>query len=236
MNVAVILAGGIGSRVGAEVPKQFIEVLGKPIVAYTIEKFQNHQEIDAIEIVCLEAYKEKCIELCSKYKYTKVKWIVDGGKDFQHSVLNGITELNGKLKEDDNVLVHYAASPFVEEDIISDAIKVCNEKGSATSATPIFLLAGSNDDGIRSTKWVDRDKIMGLNVPHVYKFAYITELYRRAVEKKLLDKVEPHTTSLMYALGETIYFSKGNQTNIKITTAEDVKLFEGYVLRKKMEE
>ena len=76
---------------------------------------------------------------------------------------------------------------------------------------------------------------MGLNVPHVYKFAYITGLYRRAVEQKLLDKVEPHTTSLMYALGETIYFSKGNQTNIKITTKEDVKLFEGYVLRERME-
>ena len=86
MNIAIILAGGIGSRVGAETPKQFIEVLGKPIIAYTIEKFQNHREIDAIEVVCLDAYKEKCIELCSKY--TKVKWIVSGGKDFQHSVLN----------------------------------------------------------------------------------------------------------------------------------------------------
>ena len=211
MNIAIILAGGIGSRVGAETPKQFIEVLGKPIIAYTIEKFQNHREIDAIEVVCLDAYKEKCIELCSKY--TKVKWIVSGGKDFQHSVLNGINELNGKLEEDDNVLIHYAASPFVENEIISDAIKVCDEKGNATSATPFFLLAGSNDDGIKSTKWV----------------------YRRAVEQKLLDKVEPHTTSLMYALGETIYFSKGNQTNIKITTKEDVKLFEGYVLRERME-
>ena len=233
MNIAIILAGGIGSRVGEETPKQFIEVLGKPIIAYTIEKFQNHREIDAIEVVCLDAYKEKCIELCSKY--TKVKWIVSGGKDFQHSVLNGINELNGKLEEDDNVLIHYAASPFVENEIISDAIKVCDEKGNATSATPFFLLAGSNDDGIKSTKWIDRDKVMGLNVPHVYKFAYITGLYRRAVEQKLLDKVEPHTTSLMYALGETIYFSKGNQTNIKITTKEDVKLFEGYVLRERME-
>lgn len=113
---------------------------------------------------------------------------------------------------------------------------MCNEKGNATSATPFFLLAGSNDDNKKSTEWVDRDKIMGLNVPHVYKFKYIENLYKRALEENILDKVEPHTTSLMYALGETIYFSKGNQTNIKITTVEDVKLFEGYVLRERMEE
>lgn len=133
------------------------------------------------------------------------------GKRFSTLSFKWNHELNGKLEEDDNVLIHYAASPFVENEIISDAIKVCDEKGNATSATPFFLLAGSNDDGIKSTKWIDRDKVMGLNVPHVYKFAYITGLYRRAVEQKLLDKVEPHTTSLMYALGETIYFSKGNR-------------------------
>lgn len=182
---------GVGSRVGAEVPKQFIEVFVKPIVAYTIEKFQKHTQIDAIEVVCVEDYSKKCMELCSKYNYTKVKWIVRWGKDFQHSVLNGINNLQGKINEDDNK---------------------------------------------KSTEWVDRDKIMGLNVPHAYKFKYIENLYKRALEENVLDKVEPHTASLMYALGETIYFLKGNQTNIKITTVEDVKLFGGYVLRERMEE
>jgi 2-C-methyl-D-erythritol 4-phosphate cytidylyltransferase len=94
------------------------------------------------------------------------------------------------------------------------------------------LLLGSNDDGQQSTQWIDRDKIMQLNSPQCFKFQYIEQLYQEAVEKDLLSQVEPHTTSLMYLMGRTIYFSKGNQTNIKITTKEDLALFEGYVLQK----
>lgn len=230
MNVAVILAGGVGSRVGASVPKQFVEVLGKPVIAYTIERFNHHPEIDAIEIVCVKNYEEYLKEVIEKYHFGKVRWITEGGKNFQYSVLNGICNLKDKVSSEDILLVHYAASPFVQDDIITDAIKVCREKGNCTSATPIYLLTGSNDDGTRSTKWIDRDSIMGLNSPQAFQFGYVTQLYEEAEEKQLLDEVEPHTTSLMYALGRTIYFSKGNQSNIKITTKEDLDIFEGYVL------
>ena len=230
MNVAVILAGGIGSRVGADKPKQFIEVLGKPVLAYTIEVFQKHPEIDAIEIVCVETHMDYLNKMIREYGYTKVKWITKGGDDFQHSVINGIINLRGKLQEEDIVLVHYGASPFVSEDIISDGIRVSKEKGNSTSATPCFLLLGSNDDGEKSAKWIDRDKVMQLNAPQCFKFGYVDQLYQEAIDKGLLDKVEPHTTSLMYLMGREIYFSKGNQTNIKITTKEDLDLFEGYLL------
>lgn len=230
MNIAIILAGGVGNRVGANVPKQFIEVLGKPVISYTIEKFEKHKEIDAIEIVCHKDYKEYMLSLIKQMGYNKIKWIVTGGKDFQESVMNGVNGLKGKVDDNDIVLVHYAASPFVSEDIISDGIKVCSEKGNCTSATPCYLLTGSNDDGKKSTRWLDRDMIMQLNAPQCFRYNYISQLYEEAKEKNLLDKVEPHTTSLMYLMGRTIYFSKGNQTNIKITTKEDLDLFEGYVL------
>ncbi len=231
MNVAVILAGGVGSRVGADKPKQFIEILGKPVLAYTLEVFQNHPEIDAIEIVGVESHLDYLNVIVDEYGYDKVKWIAKGGKDFQHSVINGIVNLRGKIKDDDIVLVHYGVSPFVTDDIITDGIRVSKEKGNSTSATPCFLLIGSND-GDKSTKWLDRDKVMQLNAPQCFKFGYIDKLYQEAIDKKLLDKVEPHTTSLMFLMGEKIYFSKGNQTNIKITTKEDLDLFEGYVLMK----
>lgn len=230
MNIAIILAGGVGSRVGAGIPKQFIEVLGKPVISYTIEKFEKHKEIDAIEIVCHKDYKEYMQSLIKQMGYKKIKWITTGGKDFQESVMNGVDKLHGKIKNDDIVLIHYAASPFVSEDIISDGIKVCSEKGNCTSATPCYLLTGYNDDGKKSTRWIDRDKIMQLNAPQCFKYDYVYQLYQEAKEKKLLDKVEPHTTSLMYLMGRTIYFSKGNQTNIKITTKEDLELLEGYIL------
>lgn len=233
MNVPVILAGGVGSRIGADRPKQFIEILGKPILVYTIEAFQNHPEIDAIEVVCIESHIDYLQSLVEKYNLSKVKWITPGGEDFQHSVINGINNLKGKLDDDDIVLVHYGASPFVSEDVITDAIRVCKDKGNSSPAMSSLLLLGSND-GDKSTTWIDRDKVVIFNAPQCFKFSYVTQLYDEAIEKGLIEKVEPHTTTLMYLMGREIYFSKGSQTNIKITNKEDLDLFEGYVLMKKL--
>lgn len=234
MNVPIILAGGVGSRVGADRPKQFIEVLGKPILVYTIEAFQNHPEIDAIEVVCIESHMDYLRELVDEYNLDKVKWITKGGVDFQHSVINGVNNLKGKLDDDDIVLVHYGASPFVQADIISDAIRVCKEKGNSSPAMSSPLLVGTND-GDKSTEWIDRDKIVIFNAPQCFKFSYVTQLYDEAIERDLLDKVEPHTTTLMYLMGREIYLSKSSQINIKITNKEDIELFKGYVLAKRYE-
>lgn len=231
MNVPIILAGGVGSRVGAGKPKQFIEILGKPVLVYTIELFQNHPEIDAIEIVCIKSHIDYLKELIEKYNLTKVKWICEGGEDFQHSVINGVNNLKGKLTDEDIVLVHYGASPFTTEDIITDAIRVAKEKGNSSPAISSPLLLGSND-GDKSLNWIDRDKVMILNTPQGFKFSYVVQLYDEAIENDLLDKVEPHTTTLMYLMGREIYLSKSNQLNIKITTKEDLDLFKGYVMMK----
>ncbi len=235
-NIAIILAGGVGSRVGVGKPKQFVNVLGKPILAYTLDAFQKHSEIDAIEVVCVETHIDYLKKLCDKFGFSKVKWITPGGSTFQESVMHGVDNLKGKIGDDDIVLIHYGASPYVSKEIISDGIKVCRQKGNCVSATPCYLLTGSNDNGKESTKWVDRDKIMQLNSPQCFRFEYVVQLYEEAVEKQLLDKVEPHTTSLMYLMGRTIYFSKGDQTNIKITTKEDLDMFEGYALLKMIRE
>lgn len=231
MNIPIILAGGVGSRVGADRPKQFVEVLGKPVIVYTIEAFQKHPEIDKIEVVCIEEYVDYLKELIQKYNLNKVKWITKGGKDFQHSVINGINNLKGKISDDDIVLVHYAASPFITDDIITDAIRVCKLKENSCPAMSSVLLLGDNN-GEKSSNWINRDNIMLLNSPQCFKYSYITQLYDEAIEKNLLDKVEPHTTTLMFLMNRDIYFSKSSQTNIKITNKEDLDLFEGYVRMK----
>lgn len=230
MNIAVILAGGVGSRVGENVPKQFIEICGKPILAYTVEKFQNHPQIDAIEIVCIESYLSYMEEMKQKYGLDKIRWIAKGGASFQESVLNGISNLRDKIQGDDIVLVHFGASPFVGEEIITDAIRVCKEKGNAISTTSFYLLSGIKDDETKSSTWIDRDTIACMNSPHAFRYSYIDNLYKKAIETGAIDEVEPHTTTLMQYMGETVYFSYGTQTNIKITTKEDLDLFEGYVL------
>ena len=235
MNIAVILAGGIGTRVGSKTPKQFIEVFGKPVLVYTIEKFQNNPNIDAIEIVCLKSYMSCIDEFKEKYNLSKIKWIAEGGQTFQESVLNGVNSLDGKVSEKDIVVIHFGASPFIEDDIIDDCIKVCEEKGNAISTIPFYYLSTFRDENNPKTmagKWVSRDTLACMNSPHAFIYGYIKNLYKRAIENGAINEVEPHTTTLMQFMGESIYFSKGSQTNIKITTAEDLELFKGYVLLK----
>ena len=207
-------------------------LLDKPVIVYTIEAFQKHEDIDAIEVVCVKSHIDYMQELVDTYGLSKVKWITEGGADFQGSVLNGINNLQDKCSEDDIVLVHFGASPFVEGDIIADAVRVCKLKGNAISTTPFYLLSGVKDDDEKTTKWIDRDTIACMNSPHAFRYGYIRDIYKRAVETGVIKEVEPHTTTLMYKMGETIYFSKGSQSNIKITTKEDLDLFEGYVLMK----
>lgn len=231
MITAIILAGGVGSRVGADRPKQFVEILDKPVLAYTIEIFENYSAVDAIEVVCHRSWKDYLETMVSKYRYKKVKWIVDGGKTFQESVINGINNLSDKMEKDDYVLIQYGAAPFTSEKIITDVIRVMKEKKSAVSATPCYQLLGSMD-GSTSDNWVDRDKFVQIACPYGFRYDYLLSIYRKSEEQKLLDKIEPHTTSLMYALGESLNLAYGDQTNIKITTKEDFDLFEGYVLMK----
>ena len=168
MNIAVILAGGVGSRVGAGMPKQFVKILGKPVIVYTIEAFQKHEDIDAIEVVCVKSHIDYMKELVDTYGLSKVKWITEGGADFQGSVLNGINNLQDKCSEDDIVLVHFGASPFVEGDIIADAVRVCKIKGNAISTTPFYLLSGVKDDDEKTTKWIDRDTIACMNLSLIH--------------------------------------------------------------------
>lgn len=225
MPIAMILAGGTGSRAGTDRPKQFVEVCGKPIVAYTIEIYQGHQGIDAIEVVCCEDWIEYLEGIVKKHRYNKVKWIVKGGSDFQKSVMNGMNFLKDKLSDDEIIAIHYGASPFTDKKIIDDALKVCSQHGMSVSCTPCYQLYGSNEPNGESKKWVDRDKIVQIACPQCFKLGYLIDIYKRAEELGIIESTEPHTTSLMYALGDTIYQSYGNQANIKITTQDDLDFF-----------
>ncbi len=231
MTTAIILAGGVGSRVGAERPKQFVEVLGKPILAYTIEIFETHPEVDAIEVVCHKSWKIYLEDMISKYDYKKVKWIVDGGNTFQDSVINGVNALKDKISRKDYVLIQYGAAPFTSKKIVTDVIRVMKKKGSAVTGTPCYQLLGSKEGNI-SKKWVNRDLYVQIACPYGFEYGYLLDVYERAERQGLLEKIEPHTTSIIYALGDELNLAYGDQTNIKITTKEDIYMFEGYVLMK----
>ena len=236
MNYVIIIAGGVGSRLGAPVPKQFVEVLGKPVIAYTMEHFQNHPEIDAIELVCVDGYQEHLKGIVEKYGITKVLKIVKGGSEYERSIMNGVTGLEGIAKPDDLLIIHWAASPFLSEEIITDNIRVCKEKGNAITASYSYLLYGSND-GDCSKKAINRESFMTLAAPQSFRYEVIKNLYKQVEERNLFETVkERHTNVFMEEVGIPLYFSKGSHTNIKITTKEDIDLFLGYLLAKKYHE
>ena len=235
MNYVIIIAGGVGNRLGASVPKQFVEVLGKPIIAYTMEHFQNHPEIDAIELVCVDGYQEHLKGIADKYGISKVIKIVKGGTEYERSIMNGVAGLKGIARPDDVVMIHWSASPFLSADIITDSIHVCKKKGNAISASYSYLLYGTND-GDCAKKSINRETFMTLSAPQSFLYRVIVDIYRQVEEKQLLDYVEAHTPALMTELGIPLYFSKGSHSNIKITTKEDINLFLGYLLVKKYKE
>ena len=197
-----------------------------------MEHFQNHPGIDAIELVCVDGYQDYLKEIVEQYGITKVFKIVKGGSEYERSIMNGVGGLEGIANPDDVVMIHWSASPFITEKMITDNIRVCKEKGNAITASYSYLLYGTND-GDCAKKSINRESFMTLSAPQSFLYKVITDIYRQVEEKKMFDYVEAHTPAFMTELGMPIYFSEGSHSNIKITTKEDVDLFLGYLLAQK---
>ena len=139
MNIAIIIAGGVGSRMGQDLPKQFINVYDKPVLLYTLEGFQKHPQIDAIELVCIDGWHEIVWAYAKQFNITKLKWIVSGGKTGQESIRNGVYGLEGKANPDDNIIIHDGIRPLVEPSVLSDVISKCSQYGNAVTSMPLSL-------------------------------------------------------------------------------------------------
>ena len=149
MNIAVIFAGGVGRRMGqTEKPKQFLEVLGKPIIIHTIEVFEKTDEIDGIIIACVKDWIEYLEDLIKEYKIKKVVKIVPGGESGQMSIFNGIKAASEIYPKDSIVLIHDGVRPFIDEDLIRRNIDSVKEQGSAIScvtSVETFVLTNENN-------------------------------------------------------------------------------------------
>lgn len=232
MNIAVILAGGTGTRVGAKMPKQFILFNEKPILAYTVDLFQQNPNIDAIEIVCHRDWIDYVNEMVRKYGYSKVRWITNGGNTFQESTVNGVLNLKGKASEDDIVVISFGVSPMTPQEDIDDSIRVCREHGNAIASKDIDLCTCIKDDEFSTTQNIIRETMKGFANPWTFKYGEVLEAYEYAIEHDMLKDLEPHTTSLYLALGKRLWFSQCTSPSVKVTTKQDLDMFEGYLLLK----
>lgn len=231
MNIAVILAGGVGRRMGAEIPKQFIEINNKPVIVHTLEKFEEHSEIDAIEVVCVEGFINDIWSYAEKFNISKLKWVTPGGDTAQESTRNGLYNLEGECKDEDNILFHMSVSPLVDEEIISDALTVCNKYGNAVAANESIFNLCRIKEGYYSDEYYSKKDLVTLNMPWTIKFGKGIEAYKKAYRENIATDTNAYLVSLLYELGERIYFSKDTQKNkLKLTTFDDVDMFEGYLM------
>lgn len=230
MNIAVILAGGTGTRVGAKVPKQFILFNDKPILAYTVDLFQQNSNIDAIEIVCHKDWMDYVKDMIAKYNHTKVKWITNGGNTFQESTVNGILNLKDKASNDDIVVISFGVSPMTPQEDIDDSIRVCKEHGNAIASKDIDLCTCIKDDELSTTQNIIRETMKGFANPWTFNYGEVLKAYETAIAMDILKDLEPHTTSLYFALGKRLWFSQCTSANVKVTTKQDLDIFEGYLL------
>lgn len=235
MNVAVIIAGGVGSRMGMSVPKQFVTIDNKPVLIYTMECFQNHPMIDAIELVCIDGWQETAQRYADKYGITKLREIVTGGETGQESIRNGVYALDGVCNEDDVVVIHDGIRPLVDESVLSDVIVKCKQYGNAVTSMPYNEQIFIKDDELSTTKYIPRETLRRVATPQAYKFGLLYEKYREAFEKKIGIYGSSYTNTMMVDLGVRLYFAAGSDKNIKLTTKDDLELFLGYLKTKKVQ-
>ena len=218
MNVAVIIAGGSGQRMGQDIPKQFINVYDKPVLIYTLESFQRNDLIDAIEVVCIDGWHNVLWAYAKQFNITKVKWVISGGNSAQESIRNGVYNLKDVCSADDNIIIHDGIRPLVDDEVLEDVIAKCNEFGNGVTSLPyneqIFVI----DDEASTTKYIPRETLRRVSTPQAYKFDKLVWAYEKAFAEEIGIYGSSYTNTMMVELGERLYFAKGSDKNIKLTT------------------
>lgn len=233
MNIAIIIAGGSGKRMGHDIPKQFIDVYGKPVLLYTLESFQQHPQIDIIEVVCIDGWQDNVKAYAKEYGITKLKWIVPGGDTAQESIRNGVYHLEGKASAEDTIIIHDGIRPLIEPSVLSDVIVKCKQYGNAVTAMPYNEQIFIADDEYSTVKYIPRESLRRVSTPQAYRFDKLISAYREAYEKEIGIYGSSYTNTMMVELGERLYFAAGSDRNIKLTTKDDLELFKAYLKTEK---
>ena len=210
---------------GQDIPKQFINVYDKPVLIYTLESFQKHSQIDAIEVVCIDGWHDVLWAYSKQYGIDKLKWVVSGGQTGQESIRNGVYNLEGKASENDVIIIHDGIRPLVDETVLTNVIVTCCKYGNAVTAVPyneqIFVM----DDEISTVQYIPRDMLRKVATPQAYRFGLLDAKYHEAYEKEIGIYGSSYTNTMMVELGERLYFAAGSDKNIKLTTKDDLELF-----------
>lgn len=232
MNYVIILAGGVGQRMrNSGMPKQFLEVFGKPVIIYTLEKFEKCSDVDSIVVSCNTSWIEYMINLIDKYSFKKISSVVAGGKDRQSSIESGMNYIEkSNVKPEDIIIIHDGVRPLIQSNIISENIRLAKIHGSAMTVKPVIeSVVITGNDKANFDDFQKRDDTYSLTAPQTFKFHLLKKVLIKTKDinspMPLLDAALAYTF-----LGNDIPIVKENGQNIKITTPEDY-----YILKAMLE-
>lgn len=232
MITGLIIAGGVGKRMGQDIPKQFITVEGKPIIIYTLESFEHHPLVDQVLVVCKSGWEDTLWGYIREFNLKKVRWVIEGGSKGQESINNGVQFLKQHSNEEDTIIIHDGIRPLVDEIVLSDVIVKSKEFGNAVTSLPyneqIFLKETENT----TKQYIDRNTLRRVSTPQAYQFGKLAWAYDKAVNEDIGMTDSSYTNTMMVELGETLYFAAGSDKNIKLTTTDDLELFKAYLKMK----
>jgi len=232
LNIALIIAGGVGNRMGQDIPKQFINVFDKPVIIYTLEAFQNHPSIDEIYVVCLDGWHDILRAYAKQFSILKLKGILNGGSSAQESIWNGIKGIRN-AKNNDNIIIHDGVRPLVDNFVLSDVIAKCSEFGNAVTSMPYNEQIFIKKDEYTTVEYIPRDTLRRVSTPQAYKYEKLIWAYEKAFKEKIGISSSSYTNTMMVELGETLYFAAGSDRNIKLTTKDNLEIFKAYIKMEK---
>lgn len=236
MNIAIIFAGGSGVRMGAGIPKQFLEINGKPIIVYTLQLFQYHDRIDKIYLSVLEHYIPYMEDLIGEYYLRKVAKVLPGGETAQDSIYKALKVAQEENPEDSVVLIHDGVRPFVSYEVISDNIDSVEKYGNGITCTPCYETILISQDGKEVGKVPYRKETFAAQAPQSFYLKDILAAHDavRATESGYENMVDACT--IVRSQGKKAHMVIGNRGNIKVTTPEDVYIFRGLLQYKENEQ
>lgn len=233
-NIALIIAGGVGTRMGQDIPKQFINVYDKPVIVYTLEAFQKHPQIDTIEVVCLDGWHDVLRAYAKQFGISKLEKVVSGGRNGQDSIRNGLYDISERYNNDDDIiLIHDAIRPMVSADVITDNIRVCRQYGNAVTVVPCTAAMLKTYDSLSTEEQVSRDNLKITQTPQAFFLKDICEAHKEAFDRGITNSVASCT--MYIELGRKLYMSQGSEKNLKLTTSEDIEIFKALLMAKKDE-
>lgn len=224
-NIAIIPSGGIGKRIQSPIPKQYVKVLGKEILTYTLETFQNSNLIDEIIIPAEIKYFKTIADIKKKYNITKITNIVEGGKERQDSVYNALISKN--FNEEDYIIVHDAARPFLSINLLNNAIKYAHNFDSVVVALKARDTIFSGNDYVQN--YIDRSSLYYAQTPQIFKFKILIESFVKAKNQKFIATDE---SMIVKNAGFNVRILDGEFSNFKITTKNDIDLMQKFFRKK----